>query len=245
MSATPGHCLAIETASRVGSVAVSRGDTLLEERSLPQGRRHNVELMQGIADLCRMQRITPHDLAEVYVSLGPGGFTGLRVGLATAKMLALTLGLRVVGVPTLDGVAQNADLENDNPPPRLAVCINHKADLAWSAIYHRRDAPGPGGLWYDAVTEPALLTLPDLLADQPRPITLLSERLPDPLDDLADDGVYVMGEGYATPRARFTWAVGRAMAARGEFADPATLTPLYAREPEAVRLWQRRHGDDV
>ncbi len=231
--------LAIETSSRVGSVALGRGDAMLEARPLPEGRRHNVELMLGIAGLCEAHGIGRGELAEVYVSLGPGGFTGLRVGLATAKMLAVTLGARVVGVPTLDSVAQNVtdlrDLE------RVVVCLNEKAGRAWSAVYQRTQRGGE--TWFERVGDAALRTLEECVAALAVDVESSYALLGDPLPAGDASGVRVLEAGLAVPRAWATWAVGRAMAARGAFADAATLVPIYAREPEAVRLWLQSHQE--
>ncbi len=84
--------LAIETSSRSASIALGCADRLIEAVDLPPQRRHNVGLMPAIDRLCGAHGVTPRDLAEVYVSLGPGSFTGLRVAVAAVKMLALAQG---------------------------------------------------------------------------------------------------------------------------------------------------------
>lgn len=119
------HNLAIETSSRRGRLALGRGDDLVATADLPDKRRHNLDLVPTIDTLLRDRGLKPADLAELYVSLGPGSFTGLRIALATAKMLALTLDVKLVGVPTLDVLcAQHPD---------SMVCLNVKRDTAWSA----------------------------------------------------------------------------------------------------------------
>ncbi|MEM1107815.1 MAG: tRNA (adenosine(37)-N6)-threonylcarbamoyltransferase complex dimerization subunit type 1 TsaB [Planctomycetota bacterium] len=121
----PAYNLAIETSSRTGYVALGSGNEIIEAVELPAKRRHNLDLVPTIDALCKEHRLKPADLAEVYVSLGPGSFTGLRIAIATAKMFALTLGTKLVGVPTLDLLcAQHPD---------AMVCLNVKRDTAWSA----------------------------------------------------------------------------------------------------------------
>ncbi|HEV7843604.1 MAG TPA: tRNA (adenosine(37)-N6)-threonylcarbamoyltransferase complex dimerization subunit type 1 TsaB, partial [Pyrinomonadaceae bacterium] len=97
--------LSIETATRAGSIALSRGRILLSTRRGDATRSHStdlLELMRGALDdaTCRIQ-----DVELFAVALGPGSFTGLRIGVATAKSLASTLERQVVGVPTLQAVA--------------------------------------------------------------------------------------------------------------------------------------------
>jgi len=195
--------LAIETAARRGVIALGRDDDLLELAELPVKRRHNIELIPAIAALCEKHGVTAAQLAEVYVSLGPGSFTGLRIALATVKMLALVHGTRVVGVPTLDALCRRH--------PGALVCLNVKRGGAWSA--------GPGH-------EPALRTLAQIEATG---LPIVSEAI---------DG--------ATPpvfSVEPVRAIGRQRAAAGAFDDPATLSPRYIREPEAVTLWNQRHGE--
>lgn len=119
------HNLAIETSSRRGFVALGRGDEIIDVVELPAKRRHNLDLVPTIDTLCRKHDLAPADLGEVYVSLGPGSFTGLRIAIATAKMLALTLGVKIIGVPTLDLLCAQH--------PEAMVCLNVKRDTAWSA----------------------------------------------------------------------------------------------------------------
>lgn len=196
------HNLAIETSTRTGRLALGRGDELLACVELPTKRRHNLDLVPTIDRVCRDHGLGPGDLAEVYVSLGPGSFTGLRSAVATVKMLALTLGVKLVGVSTLEVLRVQH--------PEATVCLNVKRDTAWSA--------GPD-------MEPALRSLEELRA----------AGLPMVADTLADATP-------AEPDVAVVWKLGRAAAAANRYDDPLTLSPLYIREPEAVTLWDQRHG---
>jgi len=98
--------LAIETATSVQSVALVEDDRLLVELSYEaQGNRGGV-LLPTVDQVLKKAGVAARDLDVVAVSIGPGSFTGLRVGLATAKGLALGAGARVVGVPTLEALAE-------------------------------------------------------------------------------------------------------------------------------------------
>ena len=219
------HNLAIETSSRRGALALGRGDTLLETVELPQQRRHHVGLMPGIDALCRARDLTPHDLGEVYVALGPGSFTGLRVAVAAVKMLALARDMKIVGVPSLDVLARNAPAE----PAHTAVCLNAKRGTVYCAVYRQGEM----------IVPPALRTMDELLSEAPRPLALIAEKLPDD-SPYAGRDVTCLSAATAQPRAEAVWRIGRAMAQRGEYADPMTLEPLYIRQPEAVALWDER-----
>ncbi|MBB6429982.1 tRNA (adenosine(37)-N6)-threonylcarbamoyltransferase complex dimerization subunit type 1 TsaB [Algisphaera agarilytica] len=204
--AQPQHNLAIETSSRRGFLALGRGDEILEVLELPAKRRHNLDLVPTIDTLCRNHQLKPADLGEVYVSLGPGSFTGLRIAIATAKMLSLSLGVKIVGVSTLDLLCAQH--------PGSIVGLNVKRDTAWSA------APSAG-------LEPALRSLDEIRATD---LPLIA----DTLEDAAP----------AEPDVRVLHRLGRAAAANNEYDDALTLAPAYIREPEAVTLWDERHGPE-
>src|SRR3974390_1867523 len=84
----PPRILLIETSGRAGSVALAEGAELLRLRQLDEGRRHARDLAPGVAGLLAEQGWTPDRLSAVVVSLGPGSYTGLRVGIMSAKIVA-------------------------------------------------------------------------------------------------------------------------------------------------------------
>jgi tRNA threonylcarbamoyladenosine biosynthesis protein TsaB len=226
------YSLALETSSACASVALGCGDDLLEEVTLPPPRRHRVDLMPAVDDLCRRHRVTPADLAELFISTGPGSFTGLRIGITTAKALAAALPVRLVAVPTLDVLACNAP--SDRP---AAPCLNLKRQSVFTAVYQRH-----GDAWR-TVLEPALRTGDELLAAAPRPLTVIGDPLPEPAHGWPAEVRLITGDE-ARPRAAHLWRLGRLAALAGRFVEPDALLPLYARPPEAVELWQARHGAD-
>ena len=195
-------------------------------------QRHNVALVAGLDALCREHGVAPGDVAELYISIGPGSFTGLRVAVAVAKMLALAHNTRLVAVPTLDALALNAPAGVD----RVGVGLNLKGERLWSTVYERR------GEAMTPLAEPALRTVSELieLGEVPR-LALLGDPLP-ALDAAVADRVEVLPAELARVRAAAVWRVGRALAQAGVFTAAASLTPLYAREPEAVTKWRALHG---
>ena len=98
--------LALETATAACSVAVAGADgRLLAEVSAPTGPAHTQRLLADIHHVLGMTGAAAADVRTVVVGLGPGTFTGLRIGVATARALAQAVGARLVGVPTLAGLA--------------------------------------------------------------------------------------------------------------------------------------------
>lgn len=100
--------LAIETASSRGSVALARADTLLGHVVLPTPRTHTAELLPAIRDVLRANRLTPAEVGVLCLSQGPGSFTGVRVAATLARTWQAATGCRLVGVGTLEVIAQNA-----------------------------------------------------------------------------------------------------------------------------------------
>jgi tRNA threonylcarbamoyladenosine biosynthesis protein TsaB len=100
--------LSIETATRAGSISVSRGRNLLSSRTGDASRSHSTDLLDLIREALMESGHSVRDVELFAVALGPGSFTGLRIGVATAKSLASTLERKVVGVPTLHAVALSA-----------------------------------------------------------------------------------------------------------------------------------------
>jgi tRNA threonylcarbamoyladenosine biosynthesis protein TsaB len=223
--------LALETSGRLGSVSLGRGDDLLGTRDIPEQKRHTVELMPTIDELCREHGVPPREIGEVYVSVGPGSFTGLRIGVTTAKMLAEVLGVKLVGVPTLAALALNTPAPQ-LPGVHLAVCANMKAGAVYAGLFAWRD-----GRWRPE-REPALVAMSTLLEMTPRPLLILGDPLPTPA--VYDDKTSVLPAEHARARSEAVWRIGREKASGGEFTDPAKLLPLYVRPPEAEELWRKR-----
>ena len=98
--------LALETATMCGSVALVAENRCLAEFTLQTGETHSRRLLAAIARLLKETAVDWSHIDGVAVSLGPGSFTGLRIGLATAKGLVMASGTKLIGIGTLDGLAR-------------------------------------------------------------------------------------------------------------------------------------------
>lgn len=219
--------LAFETSGRFGSIALGIDGQLVETAGLPRKKRHNLELMPVVAQLCEKHKLKPADLTELYISLGPGSFTGLRIAIATAKMLFLTNpSLKLVGVPTIEVLA----MQYKDAAEHVAVCMNIKRGTMYAGVYK-------GG---SELVAPDLRKTEELLKQAPRPLAVVSEV--DPGIEPAN-GITVLDHDSIEADAAITWQVGRTHAGEGRFTDPVALAPLYIREPEAVTLWNELGRD--
>lgn len=126
--------LALDTSTATASVALYDG-SVSGEITWRSGRNHSVELLAQTSALMRLRGVGPEQLAAVAVATGPGSYTGLRVGLAAGKGLCLALGIPMVGVGTLDIVAE-AHRESCIPIRALVDAGRHRYA---TALYGRED----------------------------------------------------------------------------------------------------------
>lgn len=223
--------LAIELSQRQGSVAlrVAPGGSVAT-RIVPPASDERDELMPAIEALVAGAGCVPGDIGVVAVSVGPGGFTGLRVAVATAKALALALGARVVAVPSALVVARSVPGVNGV----LGVVLAAKGDTAWLHAVGPAHAPhaahpaARGGL-FTAASAP-LDGLAALCADEHLPASWARRA--------AEAGVPVVPAVWA---AAACLAEGERLLAADGPCDPQALSPLYPRPPEAVTLWEARN----
>lgn len=99
--------LGIDTSGPVGAVAIADGDLLLSQFSIQYKTTHSEILMPMLDDICKKIHLDLKSIDAIAVAKGPGSFTGLRIGSATAKGLALALDIPIIPVPTVDGIAYN------------------------------------------------------------------------------------------------------------------------------------------
>ncbi len=198
--------------------------------------RHDDALMPAIDRLCRAHAVQPRGLARVAVSLGPGGFTGLRIAVMTAKLIAEATGAECVGVPTAEALMlglEPGELSHESTSAIVGVCLAWKRDDVWRQRF-TLDATRDGWSALDAggivSLSAAAEGVSSLIADAEF-LRLLRERA----IDVSRVSIY-------PPRfdARHVFAASLGRAAT----DPVALLPIYPREPEAVTKWRELHRND-
>jgi len=132
--------LALDSASRTLSLALYDGQSMLAELTWATANNHSVELAPAIADLLRLGGLTMGGLNAVAVSLGPGSFNGLRIGVSAAKGIALARNLPLIGVRTLDVVAA---AQFPLPNARLIAAVAAGRGRVAACTYHVE-----GGVWH-------------------------------------------------------------------------------------------------
>ena len=230
--------IAVETSCRTGGVALGIDGQCIESVSFEAGGRHATTLISQMQGLLAGRGLAPRDLSEVYVSAGPGSFTGLRVGITAVRTLAQALpGVRCVAVPTACAVARNAA---ELPWRYLGVVLAARAGSVYAAVFERCN-----GRLVEA-QPPATWQAEEFLAAVPKPVTLIGEGLAyQPTDAPGVTVVDPDASELHLPTARAVWHVGYHMARTGAFTEYHHLLPIYARQPEAVRLWELRAQHEV
>lgn len=235
MSATRHILLAIEASNPSlskgdeGSVAVCHveGNTVhpLAMERLRAGSRHDDSLMRAVDDACREAGVTPREIARVAVSAGPGGYTGLRIALTSAKMLGETLGVALIPVPTARVAAFGfVEDEPERASEPFVVTLASKRESAWCQAFRGTGAHGEGALC-DAPAVGAML-------DSSGARTVLADdHLPRDMREVLDS----LGVRVVPPRLDALLCARASMGLASASVD--ALAPIYPREPEAVRKW--------
>jgi tRNA threonylcarbamoyladenosine biosynthesis protein TsaB len=241
-SGTEGAMVAIETATETIGVAVRTATGVQAELTLTGRRRHVETLTPALEHLLHQLDLVPADLGVVAVDIGPGLFTGLRVGMAAAKGLAQSLGLGVMGATSLDILTAGAAAAGLRG--LVLSCVDARRGEVFAAV-HEVDVVGP----LPAVHEVRLgvgLFAPAELA------TALGEFAGEPVHAVGDGalryaevlrtvpGLDPDAPGLAFPPPAALLDLVRARLTAGEPpVEPAAVVPLYMREADAVSNFSR------
>lgn len=252
--------LALETSSRIGSVALARGDSLLEESTFSGPMQHSTEIFPAITGLLTRHGHKPQDLDQIHIAIGPGSFTGLRIAVAAAKTMHFAQGVRIVAVDSLDVVAANiAEVSRvpeglDGPmPDRVAALFDAKRGQFYVGIYDRvprgteasrspgEDDPGyripaPEDAIWRKIHPDALMTAREIIDGfaGAGPLGVLGDGLVYHREQFAGENLVVLPERYWGPHAANVYRLGRQKALAGRFENPLTLAPFYLRGPQVT-----------
>lgn len=216
------NILAFDTSTNFLSVACLRDEDVLAAFHENVGIRHSEILVSTIQDVLAVPGMDIRDVDLICVGLGPGSFTGLRIGVATVKGFAAVLGTKVVGVPTMDVMAERfTEMEG-----RVAPFLDARKGKVYSRVYEKIGGARTG------VTEHLLVTAEELLDGLEQPVLFFGdavEKYKDELDAHTMASYDADAEWY--PRAEDVGRLGLRKA-RVAADDPDTLDPLYLHAKE-------------
>jgi tRNA threonylcarbamoyladenosine biosynthesis protein TsaB len=224
------NILALETTNWIGSVAAMTEGKLLLELELNPQQRTAQSLPPGIETLLKRVGWKPADVHLVALTIGPGSFTGLRIGVTMAKTFAYSVGAEVLGINTLETIAQSTPA---NVPTITAVIDAQRGD-----VVVRPFSRGPEGFFLP-VGDQQLISIDRWLQELPAGMAVagpalakLASRLP--------AHITALDEKYWTPRAAMVAQLAHRQYATGRRDDLWTLAPQYSRRSAAEEKWQSR-----
>ncbi|HUT33374.1 MAG TPA: tRNA (adenosine(37)-N6)-threonylcarbamoyltransferase complex dimerization subunit type 1 TsaB [Planctomycetota bacterium] len=220
--------LAIETSSRLGSVALWRDGRPLGERTLAQSLNHGSLLFVELRRLHADAGIGPAAVDLLAVSQGPGSYTGLRIGLATARTAAYVLARPLLGVPSLDVLAENAPGDTAH----VATVLDAKRGEVYACLYARQGGRLERQTAYRVVRADRL--------ELPTPCLVLGDAVERHGAALARPGVTWAERDAWRPRAAVVARLAAARYDAGERQELHAIGPIYLRRPEAEDRWEAR-----
>ncbi len=218
--------LAIDTTTRTVSLALLADREIVAESSWRTAENHTVELAPAVDALLQRAAITPIDLRAVAVTLGPGSFTGLRIGMSLAKGLVLASEGRIalIGIPTLDVIA--AGQPHPDGVDRLCACVQAGRGRVSVGFYVWQR-----NYWIDTGEAPFIANWDALSERLSGPVLVGGEIDQSGRERLTGLGTSVIlaDPAQSLRRAGFLAQLAEGRLAAGQIDNPATLAPIYLR----------------
>ena len=221
------NILGIETATRAASVAVIFNEKILAETICQSPQTFSETLMPQVEEVIKISGAF-EKIDAVAVSIGPGSFTGLRIGLATAKALAYAWGIKIIGVPTLQALAYNF------PSAKVLPLIDAQKNRAYCQLFEN----------FSPLSEIEVKPIDDAITEAGQ----LNEKIficGDVLHKIKislPSNVIIAPPNLKMPRASSVALCGKNLLDAGKVDNVMNLEPLYIRRAEAEELWEKRHG---
>jgi tRNA threonylcarbamoyl adenosine modification protein YeaZ len=220
--------IAIDTSTDIASIALVKDDKILAELTWQCEQKHSTQLLPNLSYLLKQTETSLESADCIIVARGPGSFNGIRVGISTAKGLAFSLGIPVIGISTLEAEAyQHAGIG-------LPVCPIYNAgrgEIA-TAIYRKK-----GNNWLQLV--PEHISTVDTLCSQIDTRTIFCGEYVPQISGLLKEQLkrkaVIIATTSSLRRAGFLAELGLQRIKSGDFDDPVTLQPLYLRAPAITK----------
>jgi tRNA threonylcarbamoyladenosine biosynthesis protein TsaB len=218
--------LVIETSDRIGQVAIAEGPSLLREHGLNAARRHARDLAPAVADLLTAQGWRPRDIDAVVVSRGPGSYTGLRVGVMSAKTFAHATGCRLLAIDTFAAIA----LQTPPDHSRVDVLADAQQDKVYFQPFARQ-----GEKWA-AAAPMVICPFADWLRQREPAAAATGPGLARFSDRIGHE-IVCLPAAVGHPSAASLLRLALERWAIGDFDDPLRVEPLYLRPSSAEDQW--------
>jgi tRNA threonylcarbamoyladenosine biosynthesis protein TsaB len=230
--------LAIDSSGNVASVAVVEDDKLLGEITTNYKKTHSQTLLPMIDKLCRMIDLDLNSLDYIASSSGPGSFTGLRIGVTTAKGLAFALNKSIIGVPTLDGLAYNIVYSD------YLICpiMDARRNQVYTAFYLWEDNQPKRQSEYMAMDIEHCLEKTEAFN---RPVVFLGDAVPvykeTIKEKMKDKEYYFAPPTCNMQRASSIGSLALILAQEGKIQNSMEFVPFYLRKSQAEREYDTKN----
>lgn len=224
--------LAIDTSTSVCSLALYDGQTILADFTVDNGLTHSEKMMPLLLDLLKVSGVNKTDLQGIAINIGPGSFTGLRIGLASVKTLAYALKLPVVGVSSHEALAYNMPIENIY----LSPLIDAQKGNVYQAIYQWQ---GKCLQQVEPITIKSIEEAVKTLVDSGKNSFILGEWNNEK-HDLLTKKVQLAQINLLKPKAASVALASYTRFIKGEYDDVFKVQPYYLKKSEAEILWEKR-----
>lgn len=219
--------LAVDTSTRAMGIAIFDGHNVLSQESWQTSQHHTVELAQAVKNNINRIGVSVDDLTGLGVALGPGSFTGLRIGMAFMKGIAFHQQLPLVGIPTLDITAESQPVRE----AELAAVLKAGRDRYAVGWYRAED-----GRWISRGRVDNF-SLEELLEKIEGPIQIAGELSPETHRELSDNPHVSLAspvESYRSPAvlAQLAWSKWK----KGDDGNPAAISPIYLNRDQPLTL---------
>ena len=221
--------LALETTEAIGSIAAAIDDKLLLEQQLEPDKRSAQSLAPGLRTVLEKVGWRPTDVQLVAVTIGPGSFTGLRVGITTAKVFAYAVGAEVLGIDTLEAIADAAPSEVQT----LSAAVDAQRGEVVAQTFQRR----PDG-WFDPTGKAQLVAIEAWLSQLP-PHSIVSGPALRKWPESLPSQVTALDPKYWHPTAANVARLAIRHYTAGRRDDLWKLAPRYSRRSAAEEKWDK------
>ena len=229
--------LAVDTSTRTGSVALLEDDTMVAELQVSSAETHAKRLMAVIDATLDLAGLGLEAVDAFAVTVGPGSFTGLRIGISAVKGLAFATGKPVTGVSTLEALAYQFPWS----PGLVCPLLDARKDEVYTALYRcggretvekvSSDCAVRPKEWLERIQEDCLFVGDGAVAYK------------DMIEKIVGRGARFAPFYLHAPRASVVGALGMEQIKRGETADVSELVPFYIRQSDAeIKLAQGKLG---
>ena len=226
--------LGIETATNVCSVCILEDSQLIAEYTTNITKTHSQRLMPMIEHVLANVELSPKDIEAIAVSVGPGSFTGVRIGISAAKGMAMALDAQIAGISTLDGISYNLMSLYTG---QVCVITDARRKQVYTAIYEKEKVK---------LTDDMVLPIEELVKKIKKKTifmgnatTLYADLLEKELGNLAQ----IAPQYLSIPRASSIAFLGEKMLREGKELTHFDLKPNYVRLPDAEIKWKEKHGE--